>query len=38
MSAVGYFQLGQAVDSNIVESLCDGGVSLAIAKYTKTAI
>jgi hypothetical protein len=26
MAAVGYFQLGDYVESNIVSALCDGGV------------
>jgi hypothetical protein len=30
MSAVGYYQLGELVESNIINSLCDGGVGYPI--------
>jgi hypothetical protein len=32
MSAVGYYQLGELVESNIINSLCDGGVGYPIDK------
>jgi hypothetical protein len=32
MSAVGYYQLGEMVESNIINSLCDGGVGYPIDK------
>jgi hypothetical protein len=32
MAAVGYFQLGEAVEENIVKSLCKGGVGFNILK------
>jgi hypothetical protein len=34
MSAVGYYQLGEVVESNIINSLCDGGVRYSIDKRT----
>ena len=30
MAAVGYFQLGDHADANIVQSICNGGVKIAI--------